>query len=125
MAIYNQTGDGIWTTGNQITNNIRNMFLFDICNVINPKLHIENNIRFGCTWFNLIKLRRKIKSNEYTIYINEAKEKKLKFSVMWLNYNESTLLNKIKLFCKAIFVILCRYIFKIKRKLLSLFDRRI
>lgn len=120
MAVYNQTGDGIWTTGNQITNNIRNLFLYDICNIINPQIKKITNIRFWTTWKNLLFLRKNINLEEYYDYLDEAETKKLKCSVEWIKYNERKMKEKMILCSKSIFIIVNAYIFRIMYKLFKL-----
>ncbi len=99
MTVYLQTGDGIWTSGNVIVNHIRNIFLFDLCNMINPKLYKETRDRFSYSWLMLFKHRKEISRNELYKYETEARNKKLKYSINWINYNE------ISAFKKSIFVL--------------------
>lgn len=113
MAVYNQTGDGIWTTNNKIANHIRNMFLYDICLIINPDLKYETGIRFGSSWLELFRLRKSISKAEYRNYYKEACDKHLKYSVMWLNYNESSFFQKLILIKKFAFLVLNSCIYKI------------
>lgn len=117
MAVYSQTGDGIWTTGNQITNNIRNMFLYDICIIINPKNRFVTNIRFGYTWLNLLKLRKQISKTQYSLFLKEAKDKRLKYSVEWLTYNDVSHFKKLRLLLTSIPIIAHSFIYNVFRKM--------
>lgn len=122
MAVYNQTGDGIWTTGNQIINNIRNMFLYDICNVVAPNMKKETNIRFFSTWKNLYALRKEIDPNmkNYSVFLSEADGKGFKYSEFWLKYDKISVFSKLSILKDAAYIVICGYSFKIKRKLKKL-----
>lgn len=116
MYIYRQTGDGVWTTGNQITNNIRNMFLYDLSLIINPQIRYLSDRRFSVTWKNLLHMRKEIDSDKYVEYISEAKDKNLIYSYQWLNYNSLSFFIKFKLLLKArciIFKHYCYYFVKL------------
>ena len=117
MANYAQTGDGIWTSGKTVVNNIRNIFLCDICNKINSDLKKQTEIRFMNAWKGLLKERKKIHSEELVILSEDAKEKRLKYTDMWIYYDKLNVKNKIKLILKSILVILSGYSFKLKRKI--------
>ena len=97
-----QTGDGIWTSGNVVINQIRNMFLYDLCNQINPKMKNETTQRFAGTWLNLLKIRKQINSAELETFSVEAKEKNMVNSYNWIHYQELSLFDKQVLFVKTI-----------------------
>lgn len=98
MAVYLQTGNGIWTTGKAVVNNLRNMFLYDLCLMINPDAKAGTIKRFGYSWTELFKLRRQIIRAELEVYEAEAEDKRMKNSYQWIRYNELTLVEKIRLF---------------------------
>ena len=102
MTVYLQTGDGIWTSGNIVVNHIRNMFLFDLCNKINPDLKKETSARFSLSWWLLFKHRKNIDRESLKKYEAEAQDKKLEYSNKWINYNEFGLFYKISMFFRTI-----------------------
>ena len=104
MVAYMQTGDGVWTTGKITTNNIRNMFLYDLCNKINPKMKKETMFRFSGTWKELLKIRKELDVEELKKLKNEAYEKKLYNSIRWINYNNLGLLERQKLCFKSVLI---------------------
>lgn len=87
-AVYLQTGDGIWTSGKVIVNHIRNMFLYDLCNQINPDMEKETTHRFWSTWISLYRLRNKIDSSELQSFSDEAKVRNMHNSYNWIHYGE-------------------------------------
>ena len=100
MAVYAQTGNGIWTTGNLITNNLRNIFLYDISNKLNPSLKSETNMRFASSWRALFKYRKSIEINNG--FLKEADEKQLYYSKLWSNYPNLSKKEKMALFIKSL-----------------------
>lgn len=101
-AVYLQTGDGIWTSGKLVINHIRNMFLYDLCNQINPNMKWQTTHRFAGTWLNLLKIRKQIKPEELKAFSDEAKDKNLSDSYNWINYRNLSLLKKQQLCIKAL-----------------------
>ena len=87
MAIYRQTGDGVWTSGNTFTNNLRNMMVYDLAVMINPKMKNETQLKFASTWRNLYSRRKEIYSDEHTELLAEARDKGLKNTRRWIEYN--------------------------------------
>ena len=100
-AVYLQTGDGIWTSGNAVVNNIRNMFLYDLCNQMNPDMKKQTSHRFSNTWMELLRLRKQINPAALEPFSTEAKDKNMKDSYNWINYKNLSLFNKQKLCLKA------------------------
>ena len=101
-AVYVQTGDGIWTSGKIIVNHIRNMFLYDLCNQINPDMQKETAHRFSETWMSLLKNRNQINVVELELFSLEAKDKHMINSYNWIHYSELSTLDKQKMCMKAI-----------------------
>lgn len=87
-AVYRQTGDGIWTSGNAVVNHLRNLFLYDLCNRVNPALRPATERRFRHTWRSLLKLRRQIDATALAPYAQEAADKRLANSLAWIHYRE-------------------------------------
>lgn len=104
-AVYVQTGDGIWTGGKVVVNHIRNMFLYDLSNQINPSMMKETTHRFRDTWFHLLKMRKELVASELQPYAEEAKNKNMLNSYKWINYHDLSIWQKqilcIKAFCKC------------------------
>ena len=100
MASYVQTGKGLWTGEKKTTNLIRNVFVCDLANIINPGFRRETDIRFRYTWKELYKNRKMIIRDELIEYEKEAIDKELKYSKLWINYNELNIFSKIYLLCK-------------------------
>ena len=101
-AVYLQTGDGIWTSGKEIENHIRNMFLYDLCVQINPGMIRETSRRFQHTWFSLLGLRKQINASELQAFSDEALDKNMSNSYNWIHYKELNALQKLGLCLKAI-----------------------
>lgn len=89
MAAYDQNGEGIWTGEKQLINNLRNMFLYDLCLIINPNLKLQNKTRFYGTWKWFFNNRENIDKNSVEILYKEAEERNLIYSIMWLNIDEN------------------------------------
>ncbi|SFN78889.1 Glycosyl transferase family 2 [Pseudobutyrivibrio sp. UC1225] len=109
-TIYFQTGDGIWTSGKEVVNHIRNMFLYDLCNKINPKMKKETDFRFASTWMELLRIRRTINPEDLGLFNVEAIDKKMDNSLKWINYRDIKFSSKLALCLKAVW--------KSKRKIL-------
>lgn len=103
MAAYDQNGEGIWTGEKQLINNLRNMFLYDLCLIINPRLKRQNITRFYPTWKWFYKNRNNIDKRGVEILVKEAEDRNLIYSLKWLDYpkNRRSLLKE----CYIIFVI--------------------
>ncbi len=102
MAIYRQTGEGIWTSKNAVVNSVRNMFLYDLANLINPDMKKETEHRMRVVWYDIYRLRKQIKAADLEEYSKEAEDKQLIVSYKWIHYNdlplyEKTMLNMIAL----------------------------
>ncbi len=103
-AVYLQTGVGIWTSGKQVINTIRNLFLYDLCNQINPDMKKETAQRFSDTWMSLLRLRNQINADELEMFSEEAKDKGLINSYKWIHYKNMRAYDKIKLCVKALII---------------------
>lgn len=119
MAAYDQTGEGIWTGEKVVISNLRNMFLFDLCNKMAPRFWRQTCIRFSSSWKNLYLNRNKIHRNELMQFYNESVEKKLFWSRCWINYNENHSGNRILVALNYSFIRLNSIIYKIQRYLLQ------
>ena len=117
MACYPQTGDGIWTSGNIISNNLRNMMLYDLCVTINPALEEKTAIRFQNAWKNLYRHRKEIDRTKLSEFEREAREKKLSYSLSWIRYNELSPAEQRALRKKALAAVRKGYAFKLRTKL--------
>ena len=102
-AVYVQTQHGLWTGEKVIVNHIRNMFLYDLCNQINPSMKKETSYRFRAVWLELFKLRKQIHPGELEAFVAEAEDKHMEESVKWLHYGELPLYEKQRL-CILAFV---------------------
>lgn len=87
MAVYYQTGNGIWTSQKKIVNYIRNMFLYDMCNHLNPDLQKENDIRSRNSWKYMIKHTDDINEDTLGVFVEEAKNRNLNYSMKFLKYH--------------------------------------
>ena len=96
-AVYVQTGDGLWTSGDAVVNSVRSMMMFDICNALNPDMTVENQVRFSHIWKEIYGLRKSIDQDKLKPYSDEAKSKKLKYTDKWIHYSESGLFERIGL----------------------------
>lgn len=102
-TVYSQTGDGIWTSGKQEVNGIRNMFLYELSNRINPSMKKETTHRFSSAWMSLLLIRKQLNAGELRCFSNEAKRIYLKDSYNWIHYNELKLKERLILCIRALF----------------------
>ena len=100
-TVYVQTGNGLWTSGDTVVNLIRSMMMFDVCNAINPRLSVENQVRFSHIWKEIYRLRKKIDPDTLKPYADEAKSGNLKYTYKWIHYTESGLFDRIGLVFKC------------------------
>lgn len=96
MAVYLQTGDGVWTSGKKVLNLIRNMYLYDLANQINPKMKSATTRRLAESWLELIINRKFIHSSDLQPLLKEAEDKKMECSLNWIRYNEKKCSDKVK-----------------------------
>lgn len=89
MAAYDQNGEGIWTGEKQLINNLRNMFLYDLCLIINPNLKFQSMIRFYQTWKWFHENKEIINKNDVESLLQEADDRRLVYSLMWINVTEN------------------------------------
>ena len=106
MAVYDQNGEGIWTGEKQLINNLRNMFLYDLCLMINPKLKLQNKTRFFSTWNWFYENRNDIDKRNVELLVKEAEERNLEYSLLWLNYRD----NKTKLLIEYYIIAVISYV---------------
>lgn len=97
MAVYRQTGDGIWTSGNTVLNLLRNMMIYDLSIKIRPGLRRAAQKRFAYTWKMLYNIRADIVKESCEVLYEEAVSKKLPFTKMWIEYQGLTYLGKCRL----------------------------
>ena len=97
MAIYLQTGDGIWTSKKMIVNHIRNMFMYDMCLELDPESKGLSQVRNAKSWRYLYKHRREIKRDELEPFRKEAEDRNLICSALFLNYKTLRPASKIRL----------------------------
>lgn len=102
MAVYLQTGDGIWTSKKQIINHIRNIFLYDICNAINPDVEKLTGHRFFRSWLYLIRHFTDIRNTDLKEYRQEALRSNLQMSQVFLNYDEISVWKKVIFWFKTL-----------------------
>lgn len=101
-AVYLQTGDGIWTSGNEVVNLVRNMLLYDLCNRINSSMKKETFQRLGYVWGSLFDKRKQIDSSELCEYSKEAKEKQFNNAYKWIHYKELNIFQRQALCMKVL-----------------------
>lgn len=111
MAVYLQTGDGIWTGQKAVVNQIRNMFMYDLCTALSPANKRLTDVRLAKTWKYLYKVRREIAEEELQPFVNEAQERELKYSLRFLKYRSLPFSQKAGLFFKtaAVWTRFCFY----------------
>lgn len=133
MAAYDQNGEGIWTGEKQLINNIRNMFLYDLCLIINPRLKAQNITRFFSTWKWFYENRNNIDKSNVEILVKEAEEHNLIYSLMWLDFHKNrrellveyykifaiATFNKNRYRAKKLFEIIFHFIMKATKKMKS------
>lgn len=100
-TVYLQTGNGIWTSNKIVVNHIRNMFLYDLSNQINPDWKKETAYRFRDSWKELYRLRKQIIPEELQAFSVEAKDKDMQDSYNWIHYRDLSRREKKKLFVKT------------------------
>lgn len=101
-AVYSQTGSGIWTSDKIVINQIRNMFMIDLCDQINPSMKKETKKRLKHTWYLLYKIRKQINSEELAEYSEEARNKNMDNSYKWIHYNELSRMDKFAICTKSL-----------------------
>lgn len=84
MAVYTQTGDGIWTGGKRVVGNLRNMVLYDICLIVDPGMKRETDVRFASTWLKMFSLRKEIRKEDLEPFYLEAREKNFRYTRKWI-----------------------------------------
>lgn len=102
MAVYTQTGDGIWTGGKRVVGNLRNMVLYDICLIVDPGMKKETAIRFASTWLKMFSLRKEIRKEDLEPFYLEAKEKNFRYSLKWICWQTLSLWEKAGLFLRTV-----------------------
>lgn len=117
MAVYLQTGDGIWTSRKALVNHIRNLFLCDLCELLAPDAVRESEIRLSPSWKYLYKHRDKINKSELEPFVREAEERSLRWSLLFLNYRYLSRAERNELRSKANSVFRRSFANRVKRKL--------
>ncbi len=117
MAVYRQTGDGIWTGSTGVVKNLRNIFLYDLAISINPSLKSETRARFAYSWKTLFHNRQNIHKADLLPYDKEAKDKGLEFSKYWVNFEDLNNKERLKLYKEYLCVIINSYEYRLKRKI--------
>lgn len=101
-GVYVQTGDGIWTSEKKVVNQIRNMYMYDLCNIINPRFKMQTSHRFSNVWLDVFMLRHHINSKELKEYSIEARDKGMIYSYRWIHYQDLDNVKKILLLTKTL-----------------------
>ncbi len=101
MAVYTQTGGGIWTGGKRVVGNLRNMVLYDICLIVDPGMQKETAIRFASTWLKMFSLRKEIRKEDLEPFYLEAKEKNFRYTRKWICWQTLPLGEKTGLFLRS------------------------
>lgn len=116
MAVYLQTGDGVWTAKNAVVNYIRNMYMYDMCITLNPEIRKEIDVRLYKDWKYLYKHRREIGQKDTAVLLDEAKERNHVFSLLFLTYDSLGFSKKMKLFFRKNAVSMHFWTYKLLRK---------
>lgn len=116
MAIYRKTGDGLWTGSTGIIQNLRNLFLYDLVILLEPDLIKETGLRFAGSWEYLYRNRHIIQSVDLELYKKEAKEKKLKYSAFWIEYDHLEKKQKVDLLNRYMHIEGARLLHGLKRR---------
>lgn len=104
MAVYRQTGDGIWTGEKAVIKAIRNMLIYDIAIKINLHMRKETAVRIKDSWKILFSMRKTIDVDKLKAFNTEAKDKQFKWTLYWLNYNTLSIYQKLQLFFEYFYV---------------------
>ena len=102
MAVYTQTGDGIWTGEKRVVGNLRNMVLYDISLIVDPGMKKETDIRFASTWLKMFSLRKEIRKEDLEPFYLEAKEKNFRYSLKWICWPTLPFTEKAGLFIRTV-----------------------
>lgn len=94
MAVYRQTGDGVWTSGREILNYLRNIMIYDLCIRIRPDVKKATQRRFASSWKALYDKRALINKEDYSVLYDEAVSKNLRFTRLWIDYAKLTVPEK-------------------------------
>lgn len=104
MAVYVQTGEGLWTVGDKTLNNVSNMLRYDIAIQLWPEMKTITDKKLSSVWWGIFRERKKLSPDKYPILYREACNKELKYSRMWLQYNSLDFKSK----CSLFFLTLCK-----------------
>lgn len=105
-AMYVQTEKGIWTSGNTVVNNIRNIMHYELSCKICPKLRMQSFNKFCYAWPELYMVRKDIDPDAMKDYYTEAVSKGCRDTSRWIRYRDLNLFQKMYLAVKT-FVIRC------------------
>lgn len=103
-AVYFQTNDGIWTSGNEAVNFVRNMIFYDIALRIKPEYRMQTRCRFSFIWEGLFRIRKSIDADSLKPYYDEALDKNCKNAMLWSRYPELSVFRKCCLILKTIVI---------------------
>lgn len=113
MAIYRQTGDGIWTGEKMITSLIREMMFYDYIIQHDHKIRYETRVRFWGVWEKLFLLRKELSPNRLEIYLSEAKKNDFKYTQLWINYKRLSINKKAILFKEFLIIPTSKSLYKL------------
>ncbi|MBO6193700.1 MAG: glycosyltransferase family 2 protein [Clostridiales bacterium] len=105
-AVYLQTADGIWTTGDNLINYIRNIIFYDLSCKMAPGMRTQSLCKFGYVWQGLYRIRNRIDSAELSSYLKEAEDKGCPNASKWIRYRELNVFGKLSLMIKT-FAVRC------------------
>ena len=105
-AVYLQTNDGIWTSGNEVVNLIRNLIFCDLALRIKPEYRLQTMCRFAFLWKGLYGIRKSIDTASLKPYYDEARDKNCKNAMLWCRYPELNVFRKCGLALKT-FAVSC------------------
>lgn len=104
-AVYLQTNDGVWTSGNEAVNLVRNMIFYDLALRIKPEYRLATRCRFVFLWKGLYRIRKSIDPASLKPYFDEAQEKNCKNAMLWSRYPELNIFWKAGLVIKTFAVL--------------------
>ncbi len=104
MASYVQTGNGIWTGQKEIINLLRNIFICDLIENYDKSMTKDTDIRFRCSWINMLKKRNQIENAINDELKTEAINNSFIYSQYWCNYKSLSILKKMHLLLKILVV---------------------
>lgn len=125
MVAYDQTGEGIWTGEKRFISNLRNMFLYDLCNQMNPAYKKQSNVRFASSWRELFDNRKSIDVNDIQDLCAEAIDKRFNWSLKWIESVKNNNVSVILLRIKYMTILFDLYLFKVKNRLSQILKSKV